>query len=326
MISLHELQNDVNVKEYNITENESKLERHGFCRYIIEISSYGNIPNEIASLAMMYLNKFFLKKLYVNYDKRLMSCAALLLACKVEDFHDCNIKSIVRSHVSKDISIFDNKNKKSIDDLNYLKEIGQKIINLEVILLKHLEFKVKYYLPKNFITFYCYNLFKFNMEEYQTVLELAYKIEADSFFTYVNNLFPSYVVALSCIEISCKLIGIKSITDKEFYSEEKTSGLCDFYVSVLNSDITSSYYSRDKSKLAIYNNPGEIINIDNFNKKILHFDSELPIMFNPITKTVKYDKKWYNSLSWNKKLHPFLEENEFFSSVFIITEHLKDDN
>lgn len=326
MISLQELQNDVNIKEYNITEYESKLERHGFCRYIIELSSHANIPNEISSLAMMYLNKFYLKKLYVNYDKRLMSCAALLLACKVEGFYYGDIKAIVRSYVNKDMSIFDNKNKKISEDNAYLKEIGLKILNLEVVLLKNLEFKVKFYLPRSFVSFYCYNMFKSDFDEYQKILELAYKIEADSFFTYVNNLFPPYVVALSCIELACKLLDIKSISDSDFYTEDKISGLCDFFVCVLNSDITSSYYSRDKSKLAIYSNPSEIINIDTFNKKIVHFDTEVPMIFNPITKTVKYDKKWYNSLSWNKKLHPFLEENEFFSSVFIITEYLKDDS
>ena len=69
MISIQEYYNNKNQTINNITKQEYIQERYGYCRYLIDLSSLLKIPNEVASVALIYMNKFFIKNSFFNYDK-----------------------------------------------------------------------------------------------------------------------------------------------------------------------------------------------------------------------------------------------------------------
>ena len=56
MLTLNDLKNDVNNTKYNITKDEIKLERYGYCRYIIDLSKSIKIPSEVSSFGAPNLN------------------------------------------------------------------------------------------------------------------------------------------------------------------------------------------------------------------------------------------------------------------------------
>ena len=308
MLTLKDLKNDVNITKYNITKDEIKLERYGYCRYIIDLSKSIKIPSEVSSLAMLYMHNFFNKKMFINYDKRLVSCAALLLACKVEDIQG-KIADIVRAHLSKESSFYD-KNKVITGE--EIKETINKVTTLEMSLLKQLEFKVKFNLPIDYIYIYSGILFPINETEINSI---GIKIEADSFFTLANNIFHSHVVALSCIVIACQLLEIPSFLENNSFD---FSNLRNYYLKILNSNSgNSAYYNRDRDKNSIYLNPSEVVSLEYFNIKLLEMEF---LVGDDVKLGNKYDDTWYDSLPWYKKLHPFVEEFEILTAVNFIVE------
>jgi hypothetical protein len=68
MLKKEEITSNINT-EYAISPDYLKESRYGLCRYISEICNSIEINNDIASIAMMYTNHFFIKKSYLNYEK-----------------------------------------------------------------------------------------------------------------------------------------------------------------------------------------------------------------------------------------------------------------
>lgn len=307
MFNSNELMNNINITEYNLQESECKCEVYGYCRYILELSRNLMIREDACYLAMMYLHKFYINNLFVNYDKRLMSCAALLLACKVEDYK-INVNEIIRNHLFAETTIFKDN---SVITQNEIKDSIQKVCSLELKLLKVLNFKVRYNKPLDFLNYYTSLLFP---EHEKEIMSFAKFIERDSYFTYVNNLFLPYTVALACLHICCSLLEIKDFTSPEF---NQFSLLRESYLEILNSNsCNSSYYTKDKDKLSIYSNVKEVISEEYFNLRILEGTNELSttsvkkLKFSP-----KYDDSWYDALPWDKKLHPYFNINDFYYTV-----------
>lgn len=191
---------------YNISEYDIKHERYGYCRYIIDISySVKNIPNRVISLAMFITNYFFIINSYINFDKKLISVAALLLSCKLENYQG-RMQDLVRCFIHKE---------KKQDNPSYV--ITQEEVNItnenlsiaEIDILKCTKFETKYEFSRNIIEDTCLILFKSN---YESILSLSLKVENDSFYTLANNLYNKQIVALSCIIISFQFLsGINNI-------------------------------------------------------------------------------------------------------------------
>ena len=78
------------------------------------------------------MNKFYVKNSYFNYDKKILCCTAILLACKVDDTQG-DIADIARAHLSKENSLFQRSTALTTDDI---KETISKITLLELKLLK----------------------------------------------------------------------------------------------------------------------------------------------------------------------------------------------
>jgi hypothetical protein len=68
MIRREEIFSNINT-DYAISADYLKESRYGLCRYISDICNSIDINNDIASIAMVYVNHFFIKKSYLNYEK-----------------------------------------------------------------------------------------------------------------------------------------------------------------------------------------------------------------------------------------------------------------
>lgn len=51
--------------------------------FIIETGSELNLRNETVAVSLMQTNLFFLRKSYLNFDRSLVCCASIFIACKV---------------------------------------------------------------------------------------------------------------------------------------------------------------------------------------------------------------------------------------------------
>jgi hypothetical protein len=68
MITKEEIKSNINT-DYGISPEFLKESRYGLCRYISDICNNIEINNDVASIAMVYVNQFFIKKCYLNYEK-----------------------------------------------------------------------------------------------------------------------------------------------------------------------------------------------------------------------------------------------------------------
>lgn len=68
MLKKEEITSNINT-EYAISPEYLKESRYGLCKYISDICNSIEINNDIASIAMIYTNYFYIKKSYFNYDK-----------------------------------------------------------------------------------------------------------------------------------------------------------------------------------------------------------------------------------------------------------------
>lgn len=175
----------------------------------MDVCSSKSLSNEICSLAMKYTNYFFVKKCYLHYDKLKLACSAILLAAKANSVQNklddiCNFYVTIEHKIKNNAKVLEQKD---------TKKLKTEISNYERHLLKALNYNVDVNLPFDCIYIYASLLYPNNE---QSIINYAVKICNDSFFTYANNLYKDYVVALASINIAAKLLGIPCFFDKEF--------------------------------------------------------------------------------------------------------------
>ena len=320
MLTYQDKKDNINSRTFNISEEEIKHERYGCCRYIIDItSSSKNLPVEIASLAMLYTNYFFVKNSFLNFDKRLISTASILIALKTEN-HQGRFAELVRIYLHKEAKINNNQNKQTILDPVKIQEASEKIALAEMSILKALKFNTRFTLPSEYIYIYTNLLIKDDLLD--QILSISLKIECDSFYSLVNNLFQPYVVALSCIVIAQELIA----TGKTLISDENLDleNLKIFYLGTVK-------LIHDKS----FNKSSLILGFSNeeFNLNFLNFDDDTfqkyKNQYTSDSLVIKlenkcYDNTFYDELPWYKKLHPSIQQNDIYSSISLILEYYED--
>ena len=202
MISKEEINYNIN-SEWQISLSYQKESRYGLCKFIIETCQKINSSNETASLAMLLTNFFFIKKCYYNYDKLILACAAILLSSKTQTSQN------KFSEISKEYSNYQNK----IISPDGLHKIKEEIGKYEIILLKELNFNIPEEFPFDYIFVYADLLYPENEQE---IIDLGIKIANDSFFTYANNIYKNYVVAISCLIISARFLNIPNILEENY--------------------------------------------------------------------------------------------------------------
>lgn len=285
MITKEEIKNNINT-EWNISLIFQKESRYGLCKFIVDISHKINLSYETASLAMLITNYFFIKNCYFNYNKLTMACASLLLSSKNETsqskFND----------ICKEYSIIQNKGM-GAEGLHKIKEhIGK----YEIILLKQLNYNVPEEFPYDLIYVYSELLYPDNDQE---ISNLSIKIANDSYFTYANNIYKNYVVALACIVIAAKFLDIPTILDENFK----------YIVNM------KRIYKRN-------------ISVEEFNKALNQYDNQAMsrIKDNIEEEDILGCEDYFAKLPLAQKLYPSLKMEELLDCVIMIIEFYEDMN
>ena len=285
MISKEEIINNIN-SEWQISLSYQKESRYGLCKFIIETCQKINSSDETASLAMLLTNFFFIKKCYFNYDKLTLACAAILLSSKTQTSQN-KLNEICKEYI--------NYQNKMIgpDELHKIKEdIGK----YEIILLKELNFNIPEEFPFDYIYVYADLLFPENEQE---IIDLGIKIANDSFFTYANNIYKNYVVAISCLIISARFLNIPNILEENY---KYINNMKRFH----KKNITESEFN---IALSQYNN-----------QYYLKKENDE----NDINK--KEEEEYFEKLNIYQKLHPFLKKGDLSDCIKLIVEFYEDIN
>ena len=283
MISKEEIINNIN-SEWQISLSYQKESRYGLCKFIIETCQKINSSDETASLAMLLTNFFFIKKCYFNYDKLTLACAAILLSSKTQTSQN------KLNEICKEYSNYQNK----LIGPEGVHKIKEEIGQYEIFLLKQLNFNIPEEFPFDYIYVYADLLYPDNE---QKIIELGIKVANDSYFTYANNIYKNYVVALSSLIISARFLDIPNIFNNNYKYINNMKKLH-------KKNITESEFN---IALSQYNNQYYLKN-----------ESEE----NDISK--KEEEEYFESLNIYQKLHPFLKEEDLFDCVKLIIEFYED--
>ena len=285
MISKEEINYNIN-SEWQISLSYQKESRYGLCKFIIETCQKIKSSDETASLAMLLTNFFFIKKCYYNYDKLIIACASILLSSKTQTSQN-KLNEICKEYI--------NYQNKMIgpDELHKIKEdIGK----YEIILLKELNFNIPEEFPFDYIYVYADLLFPENEQE---IIDLGIKIANDSFFTYANNIYKNYVVAISCLILSARFLDIPNILEENY---KYINNMKRFH----KKNITESEFN---IALSQYNN-----------QYYLKKENDE----NDINK--KEEEEYFEKLNIYQKLHPFLKKDDLSDCIKLIVEFYEDIN
>ena len=284
MIAKDEIKDNINT-EWNISLDFQKESRYGLCKFIVDISQKINLSYETASLAMLITNYFYIKNCYFNFNKLTIACASLLLSSKNETsqskFND----------ICKEYSIIHNK-EIGTDGLHKIKEhIGK----YEIILLKQLNYNLPEEFPYDLIYVYSELLYPDNDQE---ISNISVKIANDSYFTYANNIYKNYVVALACIVIAAKFLDIPTILSENFK------------------------YIDNMRKIHKKN-----ISVEEFNKALSQYDNQSIFKIkDSIEEEDFYGENYFEQLSLAQKLYPCLKMEDLLDCVIMIMEFYEDMN
>ena len=271
----------------DISLSYQKETRYGLCKFIIETCQKINSSDETASLAMLLTNFFFIKKCYFNYDKLTLACAAILLSSKTQTSQN------KLNEILKEYSNHQNKLIRPEEAQKLKEEIGK----YEIFLLKELNFNIPEEFPFDYIIIYADLLYPGNV---QNILNLGLKVANDSYFTYANNIYKNYVVALASLIISAKFLDIPNILEKNYKYINNMK-------KIHKKNITESEFNIALSK---YNNQYYIKNEKEENANI----------------NKKEEEEYFESLNIYQKIHPFLKEEDLFNCIKLIIEFYEDIN
>ena len=235
---------------------------------------------------MLLTNFFFIKKCYFNYDKLTTACAAILLSSKTQTsqskFNDiCKEYSNIQSKLIGPEGVH---------------KIKEQIGKYEIFLLKELNFNVPEEFPFDFIYVYADLLYPDNEQE---MIDLAIKIANDSYFTYANNIYKTYVVALACLVISARFLEIPSILEENYK-----------YINNMKRIYKKNISENEFNKI-----------LSQYNNQIYMKENE-----NEENNSKIEDEKFFESLSLCQKLHPSLKMDDLLDCIKLIIEFYDDMN
>ena len=175
-----------------------------------------------------------------------------------------------------------------------LHQIKEQIGKYEIILLKQLNYNVPEEFPYDFIYVYSELLYPNNAQE---IANFGIKIANDSYFTYANNIYKNYVVALSCIIIAAKFLDIPTILDENYK------------------------YIVNMKKIHKKN-----ISVEEFNRALIQYDNQSLRMKDSIEEEDILEDDYFEKLSLTEKLYPNLKMEELLDCIIMITEFYEDMN
>ena len=285
MIEKEEITHNIN-SEWQITLKYQKESRYGLCKFIIEVCQKINLSDETASLAMLLTNFFFIKKCYFNYDKLTLACAAILLSSKTQTSQS-KFNDICKEYYNIQSKIIGPEG---------VHKVKEQIGKYEIFLLKELNFNVPEEFPFDFICVYADLLYPDNEQE---IIDLAIKIANDSYFTYANNIYKNYIVALSCLIISARFLDIPNILEENYKYINNMKR-------IYKKNITEKKFNKILSQ---YNN--QIFIKDNEKEE---------------NESKNEDEKYFENLTLCQKLHPNLKMEDLIDCIKLIIEFYDDMN
>ena len=285
MLSKAELYSNINT-EWEISQDYLKERRYGLCKYIIDICQSIRVSNEVASIAMYLTNYFFVKKCYLNYEKLTLACAAILLASKQENAQN-KFNEISKEYFRANSKIFNTINAvlKSEDN----QKIKDKIATYEIALLKTLHFDIKVELPFDFIYVYSTLLYPDNETD---IIHTSIRVANDSFFTYANNVYKNYVVAVASITIAARFLGLPTVFESDFK----------------HIDTMRRVNVKGKS-------------VEEFERSLLSWENKR--VFN-VSEIPPEEKEYFDKLSVAEKIHPKMRMDDLIGCVEMILEYYND--
>lgn len=290
MIKKEEIDHNINTS-WKMSIKTLMEYKYGLCKFILDTSNEKNLSKETTALAMQIVNYFFIKNSYFSHDKLNVACSALTLSIKSKASKTVVLYDIFNIYMSKkkNVKIKDFKKVPNAD----IKNLRNQILDKEISILKLFNNLLPDEFPFEYNYLYSIILYPNNKEE---IYNFANKICIDSYFTYVNNLFQPYVVALACIFFAAKFLDISTFLDNNFKNLEQMK-----FIHKDNMDekqfLRALYeYEEDPAQLLLNknNNKG-----DGFDKEIKYF--------------------YFNSLSLDKKLHPLLKMDELLECIELIS-------
>lgn len=168
-----------------------------------------------------------------------------------------------------------------------IQKVKDKITAMEIVLLKCLNFEINIELPNDYIYVYSEILYPNNEDD---IRDYAIRISNDSYFTYANHLYRSYVVAIASIVIAAKFLSIPTLLCEEFKHLE------------------------NMKPFAIDN-----LSEEEFNKRLLNYENRSQM-------TIKGDNSYFDSLPNLKKIHPALNYEQLVECIKMIVEFYEDDS
>lgn len=288
MLKKSEIESNINTS-WKLSPSKLKEYKYALCKLILDKSCEMNLSKHIVATTMQIVNYFFVKNCYFNYDKLTVVCAAFSLSIKLNSSEKSDINKIFDFYI---------KNKKDELDPNLHKRnkeivhnLRNNILNMEIKIMKLFDNLLPAKFPFEYIYLYSKILYPENDDE---IYNLSCKICIDSYFTYVNNIYQNYVVALACIFISAKFLDIQNILNKNFkhidkmkYIHEKNFGENNF--------INKMYKFID--------DPGEVLMEQNGGEDI-----------------EKSKEEYFKKLDLGKKLHPLLQMNDLLECIEMISD------
>jgi hypothetical protein len=285
MIEKEEITHNIN-SEWQITLKYQKESRYGLCKFIIEVCQKINLSDETASLAMLLTNFFFIKKCYFNYDKLTLACAAILLSSKTQTSQS-KFNDICKEYYNIQSKIIGPEG---------VHKVKEQIGKYEIFLLKELNFNVPEEFPFDFICVYADLLYPDNEQE---IIDLAIKIANDSYFTYANNIYKNYIVALSCLIISARFLDIPNILEENYK-----------YINNMKRIYKKNITEQEFNKI-----------LSQYNNQIFIKDNE-----KEENESKNEDEKYFENLTLCQKLHPNLKMEDLIDCIKLIIEFYDDMN
>ena len=291
MITKNEIEDNINTS-WKMSKETLLEYKYGLCKFIVDTANEKNLSKEVTALAMQIVNYFFIKNSYFSHDKLNVACSALTLSIKSKASKTFVLNDIFMIYMSKKKNV---EIKELIKVPNAeIKNLRNQILEKELSILKLFNNLLPDEFPFEYTYLYSVILYPNNKEE---IHNFANKICIDSYFTYVNNLYQPFVVALACIFFAAKFLDIATFLEKNFKNLEQMK-----YIHKDNMNekefLRALYeYEEDPAQLLINQNKNENKSSEEENKYF-----------------------YFNGLNLDKKLHPLLKMEELLECIEMISD------
>ena len=279
MLKKSEIENNINT-QWKFSAKKLKEYKYGLCKFILDKSIELNLSKHIVASTMNLVNYFFIKNCYFNYDKLTVVSAAFSLSIKLKTSEKNDLNKIFDFYIESKKDEFENMSNKQI-----IRNLRKNILDMEIKIMKLFDNYLPDKFPFEYIYLYSKILYPNNNDE---IYNLSCKICIDSYFTYANNIYQNYIVALCCIFISAKFLDIPNILEKNFKHIDKMM------------------YIHEKN-----------LEENTFINKMYKFvDDPAEILLDEKGYGVEGNKDiYFENLGMDKKLHPFLEMNDLLDCI-----------